>query len=141
MEVKDILPTRPYLPAEPFDTAHAVDALAALAQSTRLAVFRRLVEFAPEGLNAGAIGAALDLAPPTLSFHLKELVNAGLVVDQREGRHIRYRADLAAMNALIGYLTDNCCRGQGRLVDGAECAPARASSACAPNSPRATRRR
>jgi DNA-binding transcriptional ArsR family regulator len=141
VEVKDTLPTRPYLPAEPLDTAHAVDALAALAQPTRLAVFRRLVEFAPDGLNAGAIGAALGLAPPTLSFHLKELVNAGLVVDQREGRHIRYRADLAAMNALIGYLTDNCCRGQGRLVDSAECAPACAPSACAPNSPRATRRR
>ena len=141
MEVKDIIPTRPYLPAEPFDTAHAVDALAALAQPTRLAVFRRLVEFAPDGLNAGAIGTALDLAPPTLSFHLKELVNAGLVVDQREGRHIRYRADVAAMNALIGYLTDNCCRGQGRLVDGAECAPAAAPPACAPNSPRSTRRR
>ena len=141
MEVKDILPTRPYLPAEPFDTAHAVDALAALAQPTRLAVFRRLVEFAPDGLNAGAIGAALDLAPPTLSFHLKELVNAGLVVDQREGRHIRYRADLAAMNALIGYLTDNCCRGQGRLVEGTACAPACAPVSCAPKPPRRRNRR
>lgn len=130
--MKDTLPTRPYLPAEPLDTAHAVDALAALAQPTRLAVFRRLVEFAPDGLNAGAIGAALDLAPPTLSFHLKELVNAGLVIDQREGRHIRYRADLAAMNALIGYLTDNCCRGRGRLVDSAACATDCAPAACVP---------
>jgi DNA-binding transcriptional ArsR family regulator len=141
VEVKNILPTRPYLPAEPIDTAHAVDALAALAQPTRLAVFRRLVEFAPEGLNAGAIGAALDLASPTLSFHLKELVHAGLVKDQREGRHIRYRADLAAMNALIGYLTDNCCRGQGRLADGTTCAPACAPVPCAPETPRVRNRR
>ena len=93
-------------------------ALAALAQPTRLAIFRRLVEYAPDGLTPGAIATALDLAPATLSFHLKELANAGLIADQREGRLIRYRADLAAMNALIGYLTDNCCRA-GRLVDSA----------------------
>ena len=141
MEPASPLPARPYLPAESIDTARAVDALAALAQPTRLAIFRRLVEFAPEGLNAGAISDALDLAPPTLSFHLKELVNAGLVADQREGRHIRYRADLAAMNALVGYLTDNCCRGQGRLVDGAACAPAGAPVVCAPTPPRARSKR
>ena len=141
MENAKNLPAHPYSPAESSDTARAVVALAALAQATRLAIFRRLVEFAPEGLNAGAIGVALDLAPATLSFHLKELANAGLVVDQREGRHIRYRADLAAMNALVGYLTDNCCRGQGRLVDSAACAPACAPVACAPKLPVARSKR
>jgi len=133
------LSATPYLPSER-DTARTVAALAALAQPTRLAIFRRLVEYAPDGLNAGAIGAALDLAPATLSFHLKELANAGLVTDQREGRHIRYRADLAAMNALVGYLTDNCCRGQGRIADGTACTTGCAPVACAPNPPRARKK-
>lgn len=131
---------RPYRGDEPLTAAGAVAALAALAQPTRLAIFRRLVEYAPDGLTPGALAAALDLAGPTLSFHLKELVHAGLVADQREGRNIRYRADVGAMNALIGYLTDHCCRGAGRLVDSAACAPACAAGDCdAPSNPRPSR--
>jgi len=130
METIEALPATPYRRDEPMTAAAAVASLAALAQPTRLAIFRRLVEFAPDGLTPGAIAQALDLPGPTLSFHLKELVNAGLVGDQREGRHIRYRADVGAMNALMGYLTDHCCRGVGRLVDSAACMPACAPGAC-----------
>lgn len=135
MKASSVVSATPY-PTDAADTGTAVVALAALAQPTRLAIFRRLVEYAPDGLTAGAIATALDLAPATLSFHLKELANAGLIADQREGRHIRYRADLAAMNALIGYLTDNCCRGRGRLVDSAACATDCAPAACVPATPR-----
>jgi DNA-binding transcriptional ArsR family regulator len=88
----------------------AMLALAALAQETRLAVYRLLVEHAPEGLPAGQIAARLDVAPASLSFHLKELWRAGLVVPRQQGRFVWYRADLHAMNDLIGYLGDNCCR-------------------------------
>lgn len=115
----------------PVDTARAVTALAALAQPTRLAIFRSLVAHAPGGLTPGELATIHDIAPPTLSFHLKELATAGLVADQREGRRIRYRADLTAMNALVGYLVDHCCRATGRLTDSASasgCAPA----ACCP---------
>jgi DNA-binding transcriptional ArsR family regulator len=136
MEAMTTLPKTPY-PSADATTGAAVASLAALAQPTRLTIFRLLVEYAPDGLTAGAIASALDLAPATLSFHLKELANAGLVADQREGRHIRYRADIATMNALIGYLTDHCCRGRGRLVDTASCAADCTPSACAPTpSPR-----
>ena len=110
------------------EASRAVAALAALAQHTRLAIFRLLVEHARDGATPGVIAAALDLAPATLSFHLKELVNAGLVVDRRDGRFIRYRPDVAAMNALMAYLTENCCRAGGA----AACAPACGPSACAP---------
>ncbi len=106
----------------------AVVALAALAQETRLRLFRLLVEHARDGLTPGAIMARLGLAPATLSFHLKELVQAGLVEDRREGRFIWYRPDIAAMNGLVGYLTENCCRASGGEVCGSDCAPA----ACAP---------
>lgn len=102
----------------------AVAALAALAQETRLAIFRLLVEFAPTGLTPGAIAMRLKLAPATLSFHLKELANAGLIVDRREGRFIWYRADLGAMGALVDYLTQHCCRGTGGNACVPECAPA-----------------
>jgi len=136
MESANVLSATTY-PPDAIDTGNAVIALAALAQPTRLAIFRRLVEFAPDGLTPGEIATALDLAAATLSFHLKELANAGLIADQREGRRIRYRADLAAMNALIGYLTDNCCRGRGRLVDSAACATDCAPAACLPTPTRA----
>ena len=121
------------------EASRAVAALAALAQHTRLAIFRLLVEHARDGATPGAIAAALDLAPATLSFHLKELVNAGLVTDRRDGRYIRYRPDVAAMNALVGYLTDNCCRASGSAACAPDCSPA----ACAPVSvpPRARTRR
>ena len=132
MEASNIISATPYPPADAHDTGKAVVALAALAQPTRLTIFRMLVEYAPGGLTAGTISAALDLAPATLSFHLKELATAGLVSDQREGRHIRYRADIAAMNSLVGYLTDHCCQGRGRLVDAAACATDCTPAACAP---------
>jgi ArsR family transcriptional regulator, arsenate/arsenite/antimonite-responsive transcriptional repressor len=99
----------------------AMLALAALAQETRLAVYRLLVEHAPDGLPAGQIAARLDVAPASLSFHLKELWRAGLVVPRQQGRFVWYRADLHAMNDLIGYLGENCCRG-GAVRD-PQCAP------------------
>ena len=107
----------------------AVAALAALAQETRLAIFRLLIEHAVDGLTPGAIASRLDLAPATLSFHLKELTNAGLLIVRREGRVIWYRPDLAAMNDLLGYLTENCCRASG----GPACAPDCAPAACSPS--------
>ena len=114
----------------------AVAALAALAQETRLAIFRLLVEFAPAGLTPGAIALRLKLAPATLSFHLKELANAGLLADRRDGRFIWYQADLAAMNALVAYLTEHCCQGTGGGAFEPGCAPA----TCEP-SPTTKRRR
>ena len=90
----------------------AVRLLAALAQESRLAIFRLLVKQGPEGLPAGEIGEKLDIAPATLSFHLKGLSHAGLVKSRQEGRFIFYSADYDAMNALIAFLTDNCCGGE-----------------------------
>jgi ArsR family transcriptional regulator, arsenate/arsenite/antimonite-responsive transcriptional repressor len=101
------------------ETTQAIDALAALAQASRLGVYRLLVEKGPEGLPAGDIGKALELPPATLSFHLAHLARAGLVRARQEGRYIIYSADFAAMNDLVGYLTDNCCGGRA-------CAPAKA---------------
>jgi DNA-binding transcriptional ArsR family regulator len=98
------------------DSDHAVLALGALAHATRLGAYRLLVQAGPAGLSVGELRAALDLAPATLSAHLNVLRAAGLVGDQREGRVIRVRADYARMDALLGYLTDNCCAG-------APCAP------------------
>jgi DNA-binding transcriptional ArsR family regulator len=89
----------------------AISALTALAQETRLDVFRALVQAGPEGLPAGAIGAALDIPSATLSFHLKELKSSGLVRCERQGRSRIYSPDLSAVNALIEFLTANCCRG------------------------------
>ena len=89
----------------------AISALAALAQETRLDVFRALVQAGPEGLPAGAIGAALDIPSATLSFHLKELKSSGLIRCERQGRSRIYSPDLTAVNELIAFLTANCCRG------------------------------
>ena len=118
------------------ESSNVVLALAALAQETRLAVYRLLVEHAPEGLPAGQVAERLGLAAPTLSFHLKELWRAGLIAPTQEGRFIWYRADLAAMNELVGYLTENCCRA-GSTCD-PSCGPTRArqSVAVAAASPR-----
>ena len=91
----------------------AVTALAAMAQETRLSVFRALVIAGPEGLSAGRIADALAVAPATLSFHLKELDRAGLVSARQDGRYILYSANFAQMNALLSFLTANCCRGSG----------------------------
>jgi ArsR family transcriptional regulator len=99
-----------------------LSALAALSQEHRLAIFRLLVEHAPDGLSAGVIAERLSLAPPTLSFHLKELSQAGLIASRQDGRFIWYRADLDAMNGLVGYLTENCC-GASAVCDAA-CLPA-----------------
>lgn len=99
----------------------AVTALAALAQETRLAVFRLLVQVGPGGLCAGDIQARLKLAPATLSFHLKELSQAGLLSARQAGRFIYYAPDFNSMNALLGYLTENCCSGARCEVDTAPC--------------------
>ncbi len=98
------------------NSAPAVEKLAALAQETRLAIFRLLVEAGPEGMNAGAIAAALDIPPATLSFHIAHLARAGLVSARQESRFIFYAADFAAMDELIAYLTDNCCQGGGQCL-------------------------
>ncbi len=97
-----------------------LEALAALAQETRLDVFRLLVEAGPPGLPAGRIGERLGVASATLSFHLKELRIAGIVSCRRVGRSLIYAADFAAMNALVGYLTENCCRGAAMPARGSE---------------------
>lgn len=89
-----------------------VTAFAALAQESRLAVLRLLVENGPDGLTPGVIGEALDMPPATLSFHLKTLAHAGLVLTTQEGRFVRYRAAMPAIRALAAFLTDNCCQGQ-----------------------------
>jgi ArsR family transcriptional regulator, arsenate/arsenite/antimonite-responsive transcriptional repressor len=107
------------------ETSNALLALAALSQETRLAVYRLLVEHAPEGLPAGDIAVRLDIPAPSLSFHLKELWRAGLVAPRQDGRFVWYRADLSAMSALIGYLTENCCRASAAC--GPSCVPPRAS--------------
>ncbi len=99
----------------------AVETLAALAQESRLAIFRLLVEQGPEGLAAGEIAQRLDLPGATLSFHLKELARAQLVSARQAGRFIYYSANYRSMNGLIDYLTRNCC--QGATCDVA-CAPA-----------------
>lgn len=93
-------------------TPQAVKALAALAQDTRLAIYRMLVQQGPEGLTPGAIAERLHLPGATLSFHLKELAHAGMVESRQEGRFIYYSANYDQMNSLLGYLTENCCQGQ-----------------------------
>ena len=96
-----------------------VRALAALAQEVRLRVFRALVVAGPAGLTPGDLAAQLEVAPNTLSFHLKELSHAGLISQERQGRNLFYRAAFDTMNALLAYLTENCCEGQGCTPDGA----------------------
>jgi ArsR family transcriptional regulator, arsenate/arsenite/antimonite-responsive transcriptional repressor len=93
------------------ETRMAVAALAALAQETRLSVFRLLIEAGPEGLAAGVVGEAMKVPPATLSFHLKELSHAGLITARQDGRFIFYAANFERMAALMTYLTQNCCKG------------------------------
>lgn len=102
------------------NTNHALAALAALSQEHRLAAFRLLVEAGPEGLPAGRIAEILGVPNSSLSFHLTQLAEAGLVEQRREGRSLIYSADFAAMQALVGFLTENCCGG-------ADCSPASAA--------------
>ena len=87
----------------------AIAALGALAQDTRLALFRLLVTCGPEGLPAGVIAERLAVPPSSLSFHLQQLVHAGLITQRRASRQLIYAAEYATMNALLGYLTENCC--------------------------------
>ena len=99
-----------------------VKSLAALAQTLRLRVFRALVVAGPEGRTPGALTSSLAVAPTTLSFHLKELVHAGLISQQRDGRNLIYRAAYDRMNHLLAYLTAHCCQGEAcREIDTPAC--------------------
>ena len=89
----------------------AIAALSGLAHETRLEIFRVLVEAGPDGMPAGKIGERLRLPPATLSFHLNHLKHAGLIARRRNGRSLIYSADYAAMDGLVAYLTENCCKG------------------------------
>jgi ArsR family transcriptional regulator, arsenate/arsenite/antimonite-responsive transcriptional repressor len=109
----------------------AVRALAALAQVTRLDVFRLLVQQGPSGMAAGEVAEHLAIAPATLSFHLKELSHAGLVTSRQDGRFNFYAANFTAMSELLAYLTENCCAAD--CGPGAACAPA---ATCAPAVPK-----
>jgi len=110
-------------------TAEVIDALGALAHEHRLAIYRLLVEQGPAGLPAGTIGERIGLVPSSLTFHLQSLQRAGLIKQARASRQLIYSADYAAMNELVGYLTDKCC------------AAADQSSACAPRVAKPVRRK
>ena len=105
------------------EESDVIQALAALAQPIRLQVFRALVVTGAAGLTPGAMAEGLGIPPNTLSFHLKELTHAGLVTQERASRNIIYRAAFDRMNALLGYLTENCCQG-------ANCAVRAAAGSC-----------
>jgi ArsR family transcriptional regulator len=102
--------------------ASAIEALGALAQEHRLAVFRQLVQAGDAGMAAGAIAEAIGIPGSSLSFHLAQLRNAGLILQDRQHRSLIYRANYAAMNALLGYLTENCCAGSSCEAEPA-CSP------------------
>ena len=104
-------------------TAAALAALRALGHDSRLAAFRQLVQAGPDGLSVGELRDRLELPPATLTAHLNVLRGAQLVEDQREGRVIRVRADYARMNALLAYLTENCCAGAASCEPVAVCTP------------------
>ena len=99
------------------ETTQAIQSLAALAQESRLSIFRLLVHAGPAGMSAGSIGEALDVPPATLSFHLAGLARAGLASSRQDGRFVIYTANFENMNSLVAFLTENCCGG-------ASCAPA-----------------
>src|SRR5687767_10952964 len=99
--------------SHPIDASRAVEALTALAQEHRLAVLRLLVQAGEKGLTAGAIAEALSMPASSLSFHLGQLRQAGLIYQERQHRSLIYRADCTAMNGLIAYLWENCCQGAG----------------------------
>jgi DNA-binding transcriptional ArsR family regulator len=110
----------------------AIAALAALAQESRLRAFRLLVQSGTRGISAGRIARALDIPPATLSFHLKELAQAGIVIRRRSGRSINYSLDIAGVRALLGFLMEDCCAGRPEL-----CQPPTAdgtgTEGCCPN--------
>jgi ArsR family transcriptional regulator len=113
------------------ESTNVVAALSALAQETRLEIYRLLVRAGPSGLAAGRIGEALDLPLATLSFHLAQLKHAGLATYRRDGRSIIYAANYPAMNGLLAYLSENCCADDG---EGAACAVG-----CAPSAAKSSR--
>ncbi|MGA7749130.1 MAG: metalloregulator ArsR/SmtB family transcription factor [Gallionella sp.] len=92
-------------------SAQVVKALSALAQTTRLAIFRLLVERGPDGMAAGQVAEKLKVSPATLSFHFRTLSHAGLIESTQDGRFIYYAANFAVMNGMVAYLTENCCGG------------------------------
>jgi DNA-binding transcriptional ArsR family regulator len=96
-------------------SAQVVKALAALAQPTRLAIYRLLVASGPEGLAAGRIAEKLKVSPANLSFHFKTLSHAGLVESRQDGRFVYYAANFTAMNGMVDYLTENCCGGHDEI--------------------------
>jgi ArsR family transcriptional regulator len=106
------------------DVERAVSFLGALAQETRLQIFRILVQAGTEGLAAGVIADSLSVLPTTLSFHLQQLNNAGLIVKRRASRSLIYSVNVDGMNALMGFLTEDCCGGRPEL-----CLPGRTSGA------------
>jgi len=109
------------------DTKDIIAALAALAQESRLSTFRLLVQTGPQGMAASKIAEHLDVAPSSLSFHLKELSHAGLVTFRQEGRFVIYSANFATMNDVLIYLTDNCCGGASCMpIDTKSCKPGKA---------------
>ena len=103
------------------ETITAVPLLAALAQETRLSVFRLLVQQGPDGLPAGQIAEQLGISPATLSFHLKELTHTGLTQSRQDGRYVIYSANFKAMDDLLSFLTQNCCAGTPCGVEGVSC--------------------
>jgi DNA-binding transcriptional ArsR family regulator len=104
------------------EPTQVVRALAAIAHESRLAVFRLLVSIGPDGLAAGTVAEMLGIAPSALSFHLKDLTQAGLLTQRPDGRRLIYSANFGAMQALIGYLTANCCQGEAcEVTDSAPC--------------------
>ena len=102
------------------ESISVVQALTALAQASRLQIFRALVQAGPTGLTPGALSAHVDVAPNTLSFHLKGLMHADLVSQERSGRNLIYRAHFDRMNAVLAYLSENCCQGQSCEVEATE---------------------
>lgn len=103
------------------ENRYVISAFAALAHDSRLAVFRLLVEAGPEGMGATRIAEQLGIPPSSLSFHLKELTNAELVIQTKAGRSLIYSANFATMNGLIAFLTENCCGGTTRCDGGTAC--------------------
>jgi DNA-binding transcriptional ArsR family regulator len=122
------------------ETKSAVAALGALAQATRLEIYRRLVVAGAQGLSVGQIAEYVATAPATLSFHLKELVHAELIEPRQEGRYIFYCANYATMNDLLGFLTENCCAGDGGSCATPCCAPGSAARKAAKKKPTAKRK-
>ncbi|HEY7574358.1 MAG TPA: helix-turn-helix domain-containing protein [Thermoanaerobaculia bacterium] len=117
-----------------------IDALGALAHETRLEVFRMLVQKGPEGIPAGVISERLGIPPSSLTFHLQQLLHAGLVTQRRLSRQIIYAADFAAMNGVLGFLTENCCGRDAACVTPA-CDPAAAFKGASNEAPARARKR